>query len=98
DEMTLRLLSVVCHRQRTRPILTMVTVSDDDLVDAPAVRDLLVDFDRDRHLVRISLDALSRADTATLVRELARNGAAPAMAELAEQVWTASEGNPFMVV
>ena len=42
---------------------------------------------------------LSRADTRRLIQAVARAGSdARALARLEEQVWAASEGNPFVAV
>ncbi|HYE90882.1 MAG TPA: AAA family ATPase, partial [Terriglobales bacterium] len=98
DDTTLRLLAHLQRRQRARPLLVMAAVTEEDLVDAPAVRDLLADLDRERALQRLPVQPLSRDDTVALVRALARRDDTPAVAELAEQVWALSEGNPFMVV
>src|SRR5262249_29461520 len=55
----------------------------------------LDEIERDRRLARVSLGALSREDTAALARMLVSPSAA---ARLEVPVWTASLGNPFMVV
>jgi len=60
---------------------------------------LLQESDGRSRLRQLSLAALSRADTAALVRALAgRDIDPPAAVRLADQVWRLSEGNPFMVV
>lgn len=98
DELTLRLLAFLGRRLRARPVLTIVTVREEDLVDAPAVRALLDDLDREQRLVRISPGALSREETSSLVRAMVRTEDEGALRRLTEQIWIASEGNPFMVV
>jgi len=46
----------------------------------------------------LSLSPLSQPDTVALVRMLAPTHEATTVERLSEQVWIASEGNPFMVV
>jgi DNA-binding SARP family transcriptional activator/predicted ATPase len=99
DEMSLRLLSFVGRRLRSWPILIVGTAREEDLATAPVLRRTLEDLRRDTVLTEMRLDPLSRDDTRTLVRSLSggeRDEAA--IAELAEQVWVISEGNPFSVV
>src|SRR5262249_31950453 len=54
---------------------------------------------RDPHVLTVALGPLSRADTASLVQALSRSGTSgAAMAELSEQIWRTSEGNPFVAI
>ena len=99
DEMSLRLLSFVGRRLRTWPILVVVTAREEDLASAPILRRTLEDLARDQRLVELRLAPLSKEDTLTLIRTLARTESnEAAMTRLAEQVWITSEGNPFAVV
>ena len=99
DEMSLRLLSFVGRRLRTWPVLVVVTAREEDLAGAPTLRRTLEDLARDRHLVELRLVPLSKEETLTLVSTLARAAGDEAVVTgLAEQVWIASEGNPFAVV
>ena len=99
DEMSLRLLSFVGRRLRTWPILVVVTAREEDLASAPTLRRTLEDLARDRHLVELRLVPLSKEETLTLVSTLARAAGDEAVVTgVAEQVWIASEGNPFAVV
>jgi predicted ATPase len=99
DEMSLRLLSFVGRRLPTWPILVVGTAREEDLASAPILRRTLEDLARDRRLVELRLAPLSKEETLTLVRTLARAESNEAMMTgLAEQVWITSEGNPFAVV
>jgi predicted ATPase len=99
DEMSLRLLSFVGRRLRTWPVLVVVTAREEDLAGAPTLRRTLEDLARDRHLDELRLAPLSKEETMTLVSTLARAAGDEAVAiGLAEQIWIASEGNPFAVV
>jgi DNA-binding SARP family transcriptional activator len=95
DEMSIRLLAFLGRRVQKAAVLVVVTVRDEDAARAPLLRETLDELTRGRQALELPLRALSRADTATLTRHLARSaGESPAEA----QVWRASEGNPLMVV
>src|SRR5580765_4708504 len=94
DEMSLRLLAFVGRRLQRWRLLVVATVRDENLLEATLLRHTLDELSRD-HLSRLSLDGLSREDTAALARMLMQ---LPAGSRLEEQIWTASRGSPFMVV
>jgi DNA-binding SARP family transcriptional activator len=99
DDMSLRLLSFVGRRLRAWPVLIIGTARDEELPGLPALRHALQELRRDGRLAEMALSPLSRPDTLTLVRAL--DGGRldeSALVRLAEQLWVASEGNPFMVV
>jgi DNA-binding SARP family transcriptional activator len=98
DEMTARLLVFVGRRLRDRGAVLLVTARPDELADAPALRQALSDLDRDGRLTAVPLPALSRSDTLTLVRSLARGGDEATIDRLGAQAWTLGEGNPFVTV
>ncbi len=95
DEMSLRLLAFVGRRLRQWRLLAVATVRDEDLPGATLLRHTLDELSRAGHLSRLSLGSLSREDTVALARTLVQ---LPATAQLEERIWTASRGNPFMVV
>jgi predicted ATPase len=98
DEMSLRLLAFVARRIRSSRVLIVATLREEEVVDGPAAA-VLAELSEDPLVERMILSPLSRQDTATLVRSLAQAGtAAESVARLAEQIFSASEGNPFMVV
>jgi len=94
DEMSLRLLAFAGRRLQRWRLLVVATVRDENLLEATLLRHTLDELSRD-HLSRLSLDGLSREDTAALARMLMQ---LPAGSRLEEQIWTASRGSPFMVV
>jgi len=97
DEMSLRLLSYVGRRLQGAAILVVCTARAENLADATALRRTLEDLGP--RLVRLSLMPLSRTDTLTLARALMPDGAkADTVTDLFDQIWTASEGNPLVVV
>ncbi len=99
DEMSLRLLAFAGRRLAGRRTLLVATARDEDLALAPLLGQTLGELERDQPLVRIRLAPLSREDTMALTSRLVERG--PMAAELAaieEQVWRASEGNPFVAV
>src|SRR4030095_7263210 len=99
DEMSLRLLSFLGRRLRTWPLLVVGTAREEELAGAPILRRTLEDLARDKHFIEVRLAPLSKEETLTLVRTLARSESNVAVTtELAEQVWIISEGTPFAVV
>lgn len=98
DDMTLRLLGYLARRLAKQPVLIVVTVREEDLVDAPAVRSVLAELEREVGVLALALAPLSRESTAALVRSLARVTSPADLQRLGEQVWAASEGNAFMAV
>src|SRR5262249_25175043 len=99
DEMTIRLLSFVSRRISTHPVLVVGTLRDEELAEAPALRRLVEELERDGQRVRLNLAPLTRTQTASLAGALARTSHDEArMAELGERVWARSEGNPFVIV
>ena len=87
DEMSLRLLSFLGRRLQTWPLLVVGTAREEDLPGAPILRRTLEDLARDKHLVELRLAPLSKEETLTLVRTLARAERNEAVTTgLAEQV------------
>src|SRR5262245_17546804 len=99
DETSLRLFTFLVRRIDAWPLLMVGVVRKEELGDSTALRQLLQEPAARSSVRQVPVGALSRADTAALVRALAgRDIDAPAAVRLANQVWLMSEGNPFMVV
>src|SRR5262245_38506973 len=99
DETSLRLFAFLVRRIDAWPLLMVGIVRREELGESTVLRRLLQETDERSSLRKVPVGALSRADTAALVRALAgRDIDAPAAVRLANQVWLLSEGNPFMVV
>ena len=98
DELSARLVAFTGRRLRDRPVVLLTTAREDELADAPALRQALDDLARDGSLATLTLRPLSHGETLTLVRALARSGDDRALDQLADRAWAASEGNPFVVV
>ena len=99
DEMTVRLLSFLTRRLADARVLLVLTARTEELADATTLHRVLDDLERQQRLVRLTPAPLSPGETTVLVRRLARVGTGEAEVErLGERVWTATEGNPFMVV
>jgi len=96
DELSLRLLAFLTRRLPAARLLLVVTVREEEVGDAPVLDQVLTELDGERRLTRVRLAPLGRADIAALV--LALVGRSAADAGLAEEAWTASEGNPFFAV
>jgi DNA-binding SARP family transcriptional activator/predicted ATPase len=93
DEISLRLLAFVARRLATSAIMLVGTARDEDLAAAPLLRRTLADLDA------MPLAPLSKAETLRLVRALSRSaGDEATLTDLGERIWSASEGNPFVVV
>jgi DNA-binding SARP family transcriptional activator len=98
DEPSLRLLAFLGHRLPGHRVLALVSVRDEELVDAPGVGRHLEELAAGTDLA-LTLGPLSRPDVATLVHALGRPGTeAPAVAAMTERVWAASGGNPLLAV
>jgi predicted ATPase len=99
DEMSLRLLAFMARRIPSLRMLLVVTSRDEELADATAARRTMDEIAREPHVERVTLAPLRRRDTIDLIRSLARvRGEPSALAQLEEQVWAVSEGNPFVAV
>src|SRR5439155_1336734 len=69
------------------------------VADASVLRRVLDELSRESHFVQLVLAPLTRTDTMALVRLLTKATFwAVAAGRMDEQIWHASEGNPFMVV
>jgi tetratricopeptide (TPR) repeat protein len=97
DELTLRLLAFVGRRVWRG--LVIGTAREEEMAEASILRHVLDELRRDDRLGERALAPLTRPDTLALVRSLAKTGTEQAVAaRLGDQIWTVSEGNPFMVV
>jgi DNA-binding SARP family transcriptional activator len=99
DEPSLRLLAFVLRRAASGTLLVVLSAREDEMPGATLLRQLLAELEREGRGVRLELSPLSRDATIRLVYSLARSSIeASDRARLADDVWKASEGNPFMVV
>jgi DNA-binding SARP family transcriptional activator len=99
DAMSARLLSFVGRRLAEHPVLLVVTARDEELAPAPVVRQALAELEGAGHAHRLALGPLSREQTQSLVEDVSAPALDRAMKQrLAEHVWRASEGNPFVAV
>lgn len=99
DEMTIRLLGFLTRRLVQARVLLVVTARIEEVSEAAMFRRVLDDLEQQQRVVGLTLAPLSPAETTALVRRLVRAGTGEAEVErLGERVWTATEGNPFMVV
>ena len=99
DEMSLRLLAFVTRRIEQWRVLVLITAREEELADAPTVRNALTQLGRESHAISLGLPPLSRTDTVRLVRSLSGVASdAERLAHIEEQVWRVSEGSPFITV
>jgi DNA-binding SARP family transcriptional activator/tetratricopeptide (TPR) repeat protein len=95
DEMSVRLASVLSRRIAAWPILIILTAREEEVGEAPVVRDLMAV----PRLDRLLLGPLSHDESAALVQSLRpRDGDKERDAALAARILAASGGNPFVIV
>jgi DNA-binding SARP family transcriptional activator len=99
DELSLRLLAFMSHRLAGWPVLVVLTAREEDVAATPALRQLLLELEREGCCARVGLGPLTRDETVALARTLARAGRdLAAVQRFGERIWEASEGNPFIAV
>ena len=99
DEMSVRLLAFVARRIERQPCLLIASARTEELSETPLVRRLLEELRQQRHAATLTLAALSKAETRRLVEILTGAETRTGVLDcIAEQVWTLSEGNPFVAV
>jgi DNA-binding SARP family transcriptional activator len=99
DEMSLRLLQFLAHRASGWPLLLVGTVREEELPDLPFLRQTLESLEGEPHVERVRVAPLSPRATVQLVRALSSTASEPtALERIGEEVWRASEGNPFVVI
>ncbi|MBI2205554.1 MAG: AAA family ATPase [Candidatus Rokubacteria bacterium] len=98
DEMSLRLLGFVGRRLERSPLAIVVSARAEELADAPMLRSVLDELDREARLVRLTVGPLTEPATGALVRALGGDVDDAAARQLARRVWEVSAGNPFVAV
>lgn len=99
DELSLRLLAFLARRMESDALLLVGTIQAEELAEVPVLSQLLRELDAEARLVLVPLGPLSKLETACLVRTLTPvRGAPSTLAELEEQVWARSQGNPLVAV
>ena len=99
DDMTLRFLAFVARRLHASPILVALSVRDEELLPDSTISHTLDELASESRLSRVSLSRLGRDDTLALVRLLDRTATTPSvLSERGDEIWKASEGNPFIAV
>jgi len=99
DDMSLRLLGFLGRRIDNVAVFVVATFRDEELEDAPALRLVLEELDREAHVRRMSLGPLTEQATRQLVRALlGTRSAASGIEMVVTQTWAASRGNPLVVV
>lgn len=99
DDMSLRLLAALVRRAGDWPLALVFTAREEELPAAVLLRRTLRELAQGQRVTTVLLHPLSHDDTAALVQALRRGSHdSRTHARLTEQVWRASEGNPFVVV
>jgi DNA-binding SARP family transcriptional activator len=95
DEMSVRLTSVLSRRVAAWPILIVLTAREEEVADAPVLRDLVAM----PSVERLRVGPLSQEETMALVRSPGPRERDEARdAALGERIWAVSGGNPFVIV
>jgi DNA-binding SARP family transcriptional activator len=95
DEMSVRLASVLSRRIAAWPILIILTAREEEVAEVPVLRDLMAV----PRLDRLLLGPLSHEESTALVQSLRpRDRDKERDAGMAERIWAASGGNPFVIV
>ena len=95
DQGTLSLLHYLLRHLRNDRVLFLVAYREIELDRTHPLAGALVEWNRERLGTRIALGRLTRADTGTLLATLF--GVANVSDELAEALYSETEGNPFFV-
>lgn len=98
DEISLGLFAFVARRVEGAAVLLAATVREEEVADTPALGAVLDELRGHPRFYEVRLSRLSHTETLTLVRLLGGVHRIATAATLGEQLWTASQGNPFMVV
>jgi len=99
DEMSLRLLAFISRRISVYRVFILTTAREEDLAGTRVEGWSVPDLSRAPLAVHVRLAPLSRPETHRLVASLNQVGVDEAgTRQLQEQVWTISEGNPFVAV
>ena len=92
DRSSRELLGFMIHRARG-PVVFLATCRTGDLESAHPLRAFLAEADRSGHLARVSLERFDRSQVFDQLSAIL--GVTPS-AQLADDIWARSEGNPFL--
>jgi DNA-binding SARP family transcriptional activator len=103
DPPSLQLLVALARRSASWPLFVLLTIRDEDLPTASRLQRTLHELTQGgaggAAVTRMTLRALTRSQTDTLVRALHGTAAQAAIdAEMRAHLWALSEGNPLVVV
>ncbi len=96
DGMSVRLLPFVSRRTAGHRICLLVTAREEHLADAPALRSAIDEISNESAATLLTLAPLARAETLALVDAHASRAAK--QTDVAADVWSLSEGNPFVAL
>jgi len=99
DAMSARLLAFLGRRIRDLPVLIVVSMRPEELIDAPVLAQALKELRAEGRIDEIDLRPLSKEQTRTLVRSLHPSTRTRRDVDrIAAETWVVSEGNPFVIV
>ena len=99
DAMSTRLLAFLGRRLRTLPVLIVGSGRTEEVSQTPLLERALDELRTANALDEVALGTLSRDDSLALARALRFAGKRQVSLEaIGDDVWTLSEGNPFVIV
>jgi DNA-binding SARP family transcriptional activator len=96
DTETIELIGFVVRTGRTAPLLVVGTVRSEELPEEHPLRPLVDALGRDQAVTTVELERLDEAATTTLAARLTAGGTLEP--QLAERLWSETEGNPLFVI
>jgi len=97
DAMSARFLAYLGRRIHRLPVLVVASMRPEELVDVTVLAQALAELRKDGQLDEIVLRSLSEEETRQLARHLGVR-AGRDVNRTVDEIWAASEGNPFVVV
>jgi hypothetical protein len=98
DPETLALVHYVSRYRESAPLYILASARSDELADNEPARRLLLALQQEARLVEVELGPLAAFDVAALLRAAAGERCDDVTAEVAERLYTLSEGNPLFVL
>lgn len=94
DETSLDFLLYLARRISAQPLLVLLTYRSDEI--NPSLHHLLAEYDRQRLATEITLTALTRDQTETMIRAIFELPQ-PVRGDFLDRIYALTEGNPFFV-
>jgi len=93
DDSSFEFLHHLAREVADKPILLLAAYRDSELMDRPSLTSILLEMNRERLFTTIALKRLGQPEVAEMIVQTFGAG----LAELTDQVFEKTEGNPFFV-